>query len=91
MDATIKQLKAAAARISHLKAPRGKALATVEAIIVTDAQGRPFACPEAPAQTATIEDKIAYLRAVAARNDAIADYANVAFSSAFKKVLRGAK
>lgn len=33
MDAIIKQLEAAAARISHLKAPRGKTLAAVEAIL----------------------------------------------------------
>mgnify|MGYP001577782370 CR=1 FL=1 len=53
-------------------------------MILTDGNGRPFAPIDPPAPDAPIEEKIAYLRAVAARNDAIATTANRAFTRAFK-------
>lgn len=54
-------------------------------MILTDGNGRPFAPIEVPAQDAPIEEKIAYLRAVAARNDAISTTANRAFARRFRK------
>ena len=57
-------------------------------MIYTDEHGRPFERPEPPAADATIDVKIAYLRARAAYNDAIASCANKAFSSAFRRALR---
>lgn len=53
--------------------------------IYTDAQGRPFDQPEPPARDASIEDKIAYLRARAAWSDAITDCANTAFDKQLKR------
>jgi hypothetical protein len=51
--------------------------------IVTDAHGKPVERPEVPAQTATIEERIAYMRALAAYNDRVADLANAAFTRRF--------
>lgn len=57
-------------------------------MILTDKHGRPFAPIDAPESDATIDEKIAFLRAVAARNDAIATTAHAAFDRAFKKRIK---
>lgn len=53
-------------------------------MILTDANGRPFDKPDPPETNAPIEATIAYLRAMAAYNDAVADCANGAFAEAFR-------
>lgn len=58
------------------------------AAILTDAQGRPFERPESPGANATLEQRLAYLRAVWAFNDAVSDCANTAFSKALGKALK---
>lgn len=57
-------------------------------MILVDKHGRPFAPINAPKTDATIDEKIAYLRAVAARNDAVTTTANRAFAHAFTKGIR---
>jgi hypothetical protein len=52
--------------------------------ILTRGDGTPFERPEKPPADATIEDRIAYMRALAAYNDAVAAYANEAFARSFK-------
>jgi hypothetical protein len=59
-----------------------------EGMILTDASGRPFEKPEPPSADATIDEKIAYLRAHAAYNDAVSSAANRAFDKAFRKAVR---
>lgn len=56
-------------------------------MILTNEKGRPFVKPEPPVN-ATTEEFIAWLRAMAAYHDAIADCANRAFDDAFRKALR---
>lgn len=56
--------------------------------IMTDANGRPFECPESPGANADIEAKIAYLRAYAKFRDRVADCANRAFADEFGKAVR---
>jgi hypothetical protein len=53
-------------------------------MIHTDAKGKPFERPEPPPDGASIEDKIAYMRAKCAYNDAITDCANKAFAKGFR-------
>jgi len=48
-------------------------------MILTDANGVPFDKPEWPGPDAPIEEKIDYLRAHNAYNDAVTDCANRAF------------
>lgn len=59
-----------------------------DVIIHTDGRGVPFERPEKPAKDATIEEKIKYMDALYAYNDAIADCRNKAFDRAFRKALR---
>lgn len=56
-------------------------------VIFTDALGAPFARPEPPAPGASIEERIAYQRALYAYKDAIAGCANAAFASAFRSAV----
>ena len=56
--------------------------------IYTDANGRPIERPEPPPIGASIEDKIAYMRAKAAWNDKISSTANAAFVAAFREALK---
>lgn len=60
-------------------------------MILTDANGKPFEPPEAPDIYASVEEKVAYLRAYAAYKDAIANAANRAFANQFNKSLKGRK
>jgi hypothetical protein len=57
-------------------------------MILTDASGRPLEKPEPPSVDAPIDEKIAYLRAHAAYNDAVSSAANRAFAKAFRKAVR---
>jgi len=65
-----------------------KRLAPMNRTILTDGTGRPFARPEKPAAGAAIAEKIAYLRAVHAYNDRVADCANAAFTKAFSVAVK---
>jgi len=61
--------------------------------ILTDAHGRPFEKPLPPKDCpyvgpVTIEVKIAYLRAMARYNDAVANCANQAFAEGFAESLK---
>jgi hypothetical protein len=56
--------------------------------IHTDGQGRPFERLEKPPADASIEEKIAFMDALCASNDAIAACRNKAFDKAFRKALR---
>lgn len=58
-----------------------------EGMILTDASGRPFEKPEPPAADATIDEKIAYLRAHAAYVDKIATAADQAFEAGLRRAL----
>lgn len=51
--------------------------------ILTDARGVPFERPEKPAPGAPIDQVIAYLRALAAYNDAVCDCGNRSFARTF--------
>jgi hypothetical protein len=55
----------------------------VTAYILTDDQGRPFPEIESPLPGAPIEDVIAFLRAITARNDAITTTSSGAFARQF--------
>jgi hypothetical protein len=57
-------------------------------MILTDAHGRPLAEPEPLPPNATIDEKIAWIRARARWHDQIAATANEAFSKAFRKAIR---
>jgi len=59
--------------------------------ILTDANGKPFEKPEAPAKDAPIEEKIAWLRAMATYNNNVTNAANRAFAEQFNKSLRRRK
>jgi hypothetical protein len=56
--------------------------------ILTDGRGRPIERPESPAPGATLEDCLAYIRAVHAYNDQVADLANGAFDVAFRRSMK---
>ena len=55
--------------------------------ILTNDKGVPFDRPEPPAQNATIEEKLAYIRKVHAFNDAVTDSANRAFDLKLRTTL----
>lgn len=57
-------------------------------MILTDDKGRPIPEIDPPAPDASIDEKIAYLHATAARNDRIASLANVAFGRRFHRAVR---
>lgn len=57
--------------------------------IFTDAGGRPIERPARPGPHASPAERLAYMRALAAYNDRIADTANQAFDRAFREALRG--
>lgn len=54
-------------------------------MILTDAKGRPIPRPEPPPVSAGVDERVAYVRAMAAYNDRVADIANLAFYTAFRK------
>lgn len=54
-------------------------------MILTDERGVPFTRPDPPSAGATIDEKIAHMRAVHAHNDRVADCANKAFARAFRQ------
>lgn len=56
--------------------------------ILTTADGRPIERPVSPGPNSTSEQKAAYMRAVWAYNDRVADVANAAFTEGFRKGLR---
>jgi len=56
--------------------------------IFTDAKGRPFERPERPADDAGIEERIAWMRAMYAYNDAVTDCASRAFADGFNRRVR---
>lgn len=57
--------------------------------VLTDAHGRPIEPPAPPRPDATIEEKVAWLRASSAHNDKVASLANAAFAKQFNRSLRG--
>lgn len=59
-------------------------------MIYTDDSGRPFEAPEPPGPGATLEERLAYIRARNAYRDTVVDRANRAFADSLKKALRGA-
>jgi hypothetical protein len=50
--------------------------------ILTDGRGRPIEKPTAPPEGCSFDDKVAYLRAMAAYADKVGDVANEAFGNA---------
>jgi len=56
--------------------------------ILTDADGVPVEAPEPPPPGASIEEKIAYIRARHAHTDRLTDLANGAFDKAFRAALK---
>ena len=56
--------------------------------IFTDQHGRPFQRPESPGANSTADDQVAFIRAVAAYNDAVWSAGSRAFNAAFSKALR---
>jgi len=59
--------------------------------IFTDAKGRPIDRPVVPGPNASPEERIAYIRAIHAYNDAVTDLANSAFDKAFRAAMRVAE
>lgn len=57
-------------------------------LILTDGEGRPFERLTAPGADAPIDEKIAFLRSFAARNDAITAAGGRAFDRRFRKAVR---
>lgn len=57
-------------------------------MILTDSKGKPFDRPELPPAGAGIEEQIAFQRALAAYNDAVASAANKAFSASMNAALK---
>jgi hypothetical protein len=53
--------------------------------VLTDAAGRPIAPPERPRPGASIEERIAYIRAFHAYRDTVAGCASEAFAVAFRR------
>ena len=56
--------------------------------ILTDDQGRPFPRPESPGPNANLSERIAYMNALYAYNDAVAATASRAFAEQLTKSLR---
>lgn len=56
--------------------------------ILTDENGVPFEKPEPPGPDASIEEKIAFIRATHEYNDRVADCANAAFADQFRESMR---
>ena len=57
-------------------------------MILLDGKGRLIARPLPPQERASIEDKIAFLRARAEWSDRISDVANRAFDRQFRKAIK---
>ena len=56
-------------------------------MIYTDANGKPFAKPEAPALDADIETKIKYMREMCAWRDAITSCGSASFVKSFAQAV----
>lgn len=57
--------------------------------ILTDEHGRPISRPEKPPEGASIDERMAYVRALHAYNDRATDVANRAFDATFRRAVRG--
>lgn len=62
--------------------------AELDALILVDESGRPIPKPAPPPEVATIEERIAYMRAMNYYRDRVTDIANRAFADAFRKGIR---